>query len=676
MLLNLTHDAWSLTLSAEEHGVTFQSGRLGPFAVLPSPLFRVKLEAADGEVREIDSASGWAHVRWISDTALLKIWFSGPDEGGDMAVILTGSPDKNGISWTVETANDYDRWSVTEITLPTPTLSGDPLNLFVPDCCGRAIMNAGERGFGGAWDYPGHNMSMQYFAFWGEREGIYFGVHDPAASMKRFTAETGGGRGSVRIGYQAPGAGECGNSFTIPGVLRWEVFRGDWYDAAMLYADFVHGEASWLPVRGRPDTPQRFKEIPFWICDYIPNSEKQMDARPMTLATVSERYGKDYWTDAAIALRKRLGTPVGYQVYNWHEIPFNINYPHFLPARDAAREGFRRLREAGLYVFPYINAVSWEMDDDEEGFAENFSNTGSRGAALQPDGTPYFVPYPQIKASGRGTRLGIMCPTFPRWHTIMEKVTRGIEEDLPVDGIYFDQIAAVPAYPCRSRNHSHRPGGGSWWSEAFGRMMEKIGAEKPTDRFYYSESNAEAYMKYFDGFLTWVWTMGDAVPAFPAVYAGYIQMIGRYTDGAKRDDDVYFRYHLAESLLFGQQPGWINACVVYNEKRMEFLASVVRTRVRYTDLFNTGRLLRPPAAESDIPPVTSSGITMRQVLTGVWQTEDGEKTVLFAVNISEKPSDARIRLYPDEYGASCPDELRITLPPLSVNTLEYCGRTP
>ena len=132
MLLNLTHDAWSLTLSAEEHGVTFQSGRLGPFAVLPSPLFRMKLEAADGEVREIDSASGWAHVRWISDTALLKIWFSGPDEGGDMAVILTGSPDKNGISWTVETANDSDRWSVTEITLPTPTLAGFPCTSLSP----------------------------------------------------------------------------------------------------------------------------------------------------------------------------------------------------------------------------------------------------------------------------------------------------------------------------------------------------------------------------------------------------------------------------------------------------------------------------------------------------------------------------------------------------------------
>ena len=635
----------------------------------------MKLEEAEGgvrgEIREIDSAEGWRHVRAVCEGDLAKFWLSDPDGAEGIAVTVAGAADERGISWTVDVGNDSRRWSVTEITYPVPVLEGDPLHLFVPDCCGRAVTDAGKTGFGGAWDYPGHNMSMQYFALWGEREGVYFGVHDPAASMKRFAAEAGEGRGTVRIGYTAPGAGEVSNSFAAAGSLRWEVFAGDWYDAAMIYADFVYHHASWLPVRGRPDTPRQFKEIPYWICDYIPNSEKQMDARPMTLAAVSERYGKDYWTDAAIALKERLGVPVAYQVYNWHEIPFNIDYPHFLPAREEAKRGFAKLREAGLYVFPYINAVSWEMDDREEGYEENFSNTGIRGAAVTPDGEPYFVPYPQIKAGGRKTRLGVMCPSFPRWHEIVEDVTRGIEAELPVDGIYFDQIAAVPSYPCRSRNHSHRPGGGSWWSEDFGRMMERINGDRPPDRFYYSESNAEAYVKYFDGFLTWVWTMGDAVPAFPAVYAGYIQMIGRYTDGAKRDDDAYFRYHLAESLLFGQQLGWLNACVVYNEKRMRFLGKAVALRVKYTDLLCEGRLMRPPKVETDLPPVSSSGITMRQVLAGVWQTEDGGRTVLFVVNVSDRPAGASLRLYPREYGALCPEELKLELEPETFAAFEY-----
>ena len=674
MRIQIEKSRWAVTLSAEEHGVSFASGHFGALSVLPSPVFRMKLEVSgdSGTVREMDSLSGWGHVRCVFGDGLVKLWFSEPVGFGDITVVITGHIDDSGISWETDAENNDAGWSVTEITCPLPAVSGEPLHLFVPERSGREIADAGNRGFEGAWDYPG--LSMQYFALWGEKDGVYFGAHDPLASMKRFSVSVKEGRGEVRCAYYAPGAGEGANSFSTPGYFRWEVFEGDWYDAAMRYADFVHHNAAWLPAKGRPDTPKRFKEIPYWICDYIPNTPQQRDARPMTLAAVSERYGKDYWTDAAIALKNRLGTPVAYHVYNWHEIPFNINYPHFLPARETARQGFEKLRDAGVYVFPYINAVSWEMDDADEGFTENYANTGVRGIVMNRYGKPLFVPYPQKKADGQDTRLGIICPSFPRWHEIIGNVAREVERTLPVDGIYFDQIAAVPSYPCRSRDHSHRPGGGSWWAEGFGRMMEKINAGRPDDRFYFSECNAEAYTKYFDGFLTWVWNTGDDVPAFPAIYAGYIQMIGRYTDGAKRDDDAYFRYHLAESLLFGQQLGWLNAHVIYNEKRMPYLEALVHTRFRYTELFNTGKLLRPPVVKTDVPPVTSSGITMRQVLSGVWQTEDGETTVLFIVNASDKPAGAVLRLYPYEYGADCPEELSISLMPMSVTVTEYRKR--
>ena len=38
-------------------------------------------------------------------------------------------------------------------------------------------------------------------------------------------------------------------------------------------------------------------------------------------------------------------------------------------------------------------------------------------------------------------------------------------------------------------------------------MMETICARKPADAFYFSESNAEAYVGSFDGLLTWVLTL-------------------------------------------------------------------------------------------------------------------------------------------------------------------------
>lgn len=670
-VLHLEKPFWSLDISVTDGGICFEGGHFRELSVLRSPVFKLCLENLDHESFTLDSASDWSAVRCVHDDTQLQFWLSGCALYGDITVAVTGKPDEKGISWYMEVINHSDTYSVTEISYPTPLLKGEPLHLFVPDCCGRAIMHAGERGFKKRDRYPGHNMSMQYFAWWGDKGGIYLGVHDPDACMKLFAVQAKEHRGDLQILFPAIGSGTVANSFCVAGYIRWEAITGDWYDATMLYASFVRRSAKWLPEKGRPDTPRSLKEIPYWICDYIPNSEKQMEARPMTLAAVSERYEKDYWINAAIALKERLGTPVAYHVYNWHDIPFNINYPHFLPARDIAKEGMRKLKDAGLYVFPYINAVSWEMDDADEGFAENFSNVGVHGAVIKSNGALYYVKYPQKKASGQDTRLAPICPSFSRWHQIIDEVVRKMEATMPIDGVYFDQIAAVPSYPCRNPEHSHLPGGGSYWSDGYRLMMEKINARKPDDKFYFTESNAEAYVKSFDGFLTWVWTMGDDVPAFPAIYAGYVQMIGRYTDGAKRDDDDYFRYHLAQALVFGQQLGWLNAHVVYNEERMKFLEKVVHTRYRYTDIFNKGSLLRPPHIQSNIPHITSSGITMRQVVGGVWQMDDRSKTVLLVVNVSKETADAEIRLFPSEYGVSCPDTLHLTLQPMSVEIIEY-----
>ena len=671
MIYEIQKNTWSVTLTAEDSGVRITGGHFGPLQLLPSPLFSMRYAPSGGEVTAVDSGDGWESVRAVCEGALLQFWFCAPHGIADITVFLEGTVDACGISWRCSVINTNPGYSVHEITYPVPGVLGQPLHLFVPDCCGRALMHAGETGFSAWYDYPGHNMSMQYFAFWGDTGGIYLGVHDPDACMKTFRIRTGQNEGHLQIVYPAVGIGCTANSFVPGGIMRWEYLGGDWYDAAMIYARFVRTEAKWLPVKGRPDTAQKFKEIPFWICDYIPNSPSQLEARPMTLATVSERYGKDYWVDAPIALKEALGTPVGYHVYNWHEIPFNINYPHFLPAKGTFLAGAEKLRAAGVYLFPYINAVSREMDDAEEGFAENFDNTGKYGAAIRADGSALDVIYPQKKASGRDTRLVPICPTFLRWHGIMEEVTRGMEASLPIDGIYFDQIAAVPSFACMSTAHSHLPGGGSYWSDGYNRMMEKINAKKPGDKFYFTESNAEPYMKSFDGYLTWVWTMGDDVPAFPAVYAGYIQMLGRYTDGAKRDDDAYFRYHLAEGLLFGQQLGWINAHVVYNEERMRYLKQLVHTRLAHTDLFTRGALLRPPVVKTDIPPVTSSGITMRQVVAGAWKTAEEDKIVIFVVNVSEAEAAAELTLHPAEYGADVPASLSLTLAPMSVQVLEY-----
>ena len=120
-------------------------------------------------------------------------------------------------------------------------------------------------------------------------------------------------------------------------------------------------------------------------------------------------------------------------------------------------------------------------------------------------------------------------------------LVRQMEDTLDIDGIYFDQISATPGSPCYDKSHGHPLGGGRYWCDGYRAMLRPILDAKPQGAYYFSEDNTEGYMNLFDGFLTWRWIMSEAVPAFPAVYSGYIQTIGRSTMGAKKEAQAYHR---------------------------------------------------------------------------------------------------------------------------------------
>ena len=53
---------------------------------------------------------------------------------------------------------------------------------------------------------------------------------------------------------------------------------------------------------------------------------------------------------------------------------------------------------------------------------------------------------------------------------------------------------------------------------------------------------------------------------------------------------------------------------------------------------------------------------------------DREKTVLFIVNLSTESADVDLRLYPEEYGALCPETLHLTMPPMTAESIEYARK--
>jgi hypothetical protein len=346
---------------------------------------------------------------------------------------------------------------------------------------------------------------------------------------------------------------------------------------------------------------------------------------------------------------------VGYHVYNWHKNAFNIDYPHFLPAKDDFKDGVKRVQDAGIYIAPYINASSWESRDNAPTPEESFAVTGIHEAAKDKDGKLFVEVYPQIKPDGEKTNLIAVCPSSPVWHRMISRLSERIEDELGLDGIYYDQTAAMGARPCTDPTHSHAPGNSGAWVEGTRALFRRIRAEKDERKFSFTECNAEPYLDSFDGYLTWHWGENGEVPAFAVIYSRYITMVGRVINGWRKGDFIYSRYTFAKSLVQGQQLGWINYDVQDNEAVFPFLYKLAHMRYDMRKLFVTGTMLRPPLTESDLPDHTSTphmwggdDLVVPTVIAGGWKAKDG-KTHLFIFNIRDEGGNATIRLRASEY---------------------------
>lgn len=635
---------WSLTMASSKSGMLFHSGHFGEFTVLPSMVFSLEVQSDTGKTTQLNSTSRWASVDVSYTDEVVKMIFDTPQKIEGIKVEVTGKVDSKGISWYTNIVNESKTYTVTSASYPAPTVVAETMSVFVPDRSGRVYENVEKKSVESGIEYPGFHASMQYYAYWGKETGIYLGVHDPDAGKKSFSVDADVDGASLSIKYPAIGYGTMGNSFALGGYMRWEFFEGDWYDATEIYADFVHGYANWLPEKGRPDTADCFKEIGMW----------------------ANYFGTDT-TDAMLRWQRMMDAPIGCHAYHWHQITFDTHYPHYLPAKAETLADFQKMSDAGIYVIPYTNGISWGMTDSEAGFEMNFENSGGMdGVVIKPDGTPWSVDY------GTGVQLAHMCPGWTEWHNIMKNVVREMESTLPISGVYFDQIAAITPPLCTNTEHNHLPGGGSYWSDLYNEMINTIKDGRPKESFYFTECNSEAFVGSFDGVLTWEWNVDGLVPAYPMVYAGYVQMVGRNTDVSANDS--FFRYHFAQAVMFGQQPGWFHANMNGTPARVQFMKQCVAVRMENLDVFNNGHLLRPPVIESEINKIKTDKGTYDSVITQAWQTDDGSKTVVFVANITSKKTTVTLKVHPEEYGVSCEETIEVTIPGQSIQAIVLDGK--
>ena len=639
-------------------------------ACQPWPLFMMDLWDTQHERPQlVDAGYSWDRVEILTKKNYVRVTLSDPENGRVTGVTAVAEAfldaKQNRISWKMKVVNRSDRWSVTNVTYPQCLAQGFDL-AYASIGSGGLIKQINKRSHTFRGKYPtGVRVNMAYTALYNPVDmdktenaynGFYMGLHDPDGTPK-FINMIGAPQSECTMLYTdvtPPYQRHAGNSFTLPGTMVWQRFSGDWFDATEIYREFVFTQAKWLaPIRGRSDTPEWMRNCPVWIMHFMPNENPDANPFPITLREKYADKNPEDWYKLAVKFREDIGVPVTYHLYNWHWVPFNNDNPHYFPVHHDLKEGMAELKKADIRVIPYIAGYSWDMCDGRGG-DYRFENEALPNTAKNIKGEPIFTSYASTEPTGQPVRFARMCPTTTTWKNEIRQICRRLAEDFGMDGIYLDVVST--AYEmCCDENHLHAPGLGDFWWKAYAELIAGIRADTPDDFAVVSESTSEVYSGVLDGYLSWTWVQIDGVPAHSRVYGGRTAIFGRVITQNKRDDVDYFRFNIAQSLLYGQQLGWIHPEIVNDPVQFPFLKKMAQLRWERRDFFAEAEMLRPPVVEGKMPLLDCSAFLRGQIwnheklaMAGAWEDMEGKRS-LFVINAGGTEADVTLSVYEDEY---------------------------
>lgn len=651
---SLTAGELQLTLRTTEHGIVFDhltdlTFRRELLAAASPPLFTLVLRQTNSTQDERLSAdSGWrrCQVKRLPNRLEL-LWNEPVDEsqrGVSVNASVTADPRQNALRWRFQVENGSPSCSVWRAVFPQLKLAslGTNATVFFPRGPGEIQRGRPERGLNYRGHYPSGDCTMQYLAAYtggDQPSGLYVGLHDPWGSTKDLIVALDPKADTVRLSVEhpAPNMSLPGNSFTLEGEEVWQLLRGDWFDAATRYRQWAQATAKWWPklgADGRKDTPRWMRELNVWALSGGTAEECVPPVRQF---------------------REFIGQPVAVHWYNWHQIPFDNDYPHYFPAKDDFVRGVAQLRAAGVYTMPYINGRLWDSHDRGAEDSE-FTAHALPWVTKQPDGSPYLEKYGSKETNGAPVALGVMCPSTAFWQNTVSNIVLRLLRECGTAAVYIDQVAAAAPKLCLDRRHGHPLGGGHWWTEGYWKMFEEIRRAKPPETMLTTECNSEPFIRWFDGYLTWHWQHDGQVPAFPAVYGGTLQMFGRAYRGGE-SKDLALRMKAGQQLVFGEQLGWLDPGIVREPENARFFREMAQLRARFNRFFSAGEMARPPRLRGEVPRVKADwqwnnvwNVTTDAILTGAWRLPREHRLVLIFVNVSDVPVQGIIEPSPEAWG--------------------------
>lgn len=454
-------------------------------------------------------------------------------------------------------------------------------------------------------EYPSCTGTMQLTMMESPEGTVFFSTRDDDASQKVFFI---GAEGDNDIFLQksicaADWTDELG-IFQLPWNTVIGFTRAGWEEAALRWYRPFALSAKW----GRKNLAER-KVAPWMLGADVwltPNS-----VTPEVMENV--RKGIDYF-----------GEGIGLHWYQWHQIPFDTDYPDYFPAKDGFADMVAEAQSLGAHVTPYINGRLWDTHNHTYKELD-----GPKASCRRRDGTLYIEIY------GSKVLNSVTCPSSPIWQNVLFDLNKRILDSLGTDGVYIDQIAAAKGVPCYAEGHPHSPGGGEWWHLAYRKMLQKMRSEIYREgQAMTTEENAECYIDLFDMMLVVNSPHGpgiEMVPLFPLIYSDRCVYSGfTYVPDVLNDGSL--DYMTMKSLLWGSQLGWVDPKAILkaeNAMQAKFLKDMGEFRKNNHDIFEGGRFLGEFAPGGDNPEKDIPGYQRTNLVMGAkWLSVKGREAYI------------------------------------------------
>ncbi len=603
----------SITVEKSSAGVKLLSIKKGDTELLDtestSTFFTMTI---DGKF--VTSFGGWDSVAIVNNgsdatIALTKPTASGLSASLTATISITTSGNKS--DWDMSVTGLGSN-SLTEVFFPYINIkaSGND-NFFTPTHSGRVIKNPKSKSINEALKYPRWAAAMQFSAYYNDNYGIYLGTHDPKASIKKFEIKANLHNGiKFSNNIIVPNKGIAGNDFEFPGVFRFELFEGDWYEASQIYRKWASEEADYWPK----DTPEKIARreaignIAVWMRFY--DNKNSISSIKSWIQSFSNF----------------MGVPMGLHWYMWNNKENDDDYPYFFPAKSGMKEMVQELQQSGnITIMPYINGLLYEKA------LPNYNDEGKKWAVKQESGAIQSQSY-------YGRSFAVQCPTQEGYQDIIADACKQLTDadQIGCGAVYLDQVAYANAYQCYDKTHGHDIGGGDAWRSGYNEMFEKIENVTESGKFLTSEGNCDYIADEVDGFLAQQWLSSGIVPAFQAVYSGKVQVWGTK---AGHTSNTRFYCQSANSFVNGVVPGRFYVSTVDKPETGGYNRKIARLRYKLREYLAFGRMQKDiPIDRTGINDITANwgqgNVTISSLQSSLWKNRDENKMVMIFANAS------------------------------------------